>query len=96
MHKEVIGIEEPRTEYTTNSTEATPMPIISGSSKEVNVIDDGEDILSQTSYATTAMNASLRIPRLPKEAKEQEQFECPLCFMIVSINTYSAWKYVLL
>ena len=89
-HVEAIGIEEPRTEHTTNSTEATR-----GALKETNVIDDGEDILSRTSYATTVKNTSLRVPRLPKEAQEQEHFECPLCFMIVSIYTYSVWKYVL-
>lgn len=94
-HVEVIGIEEPRTEHTTNSTEATPMPAVSGALKEMNVIDDGEDILSQTSYATTVKNTSLRVPRLPKEAQKQEHFECPLCFMIVSIHTYPVWKYVL-
>jgi hypothetical protein len=88
---EVIGIEEPRTEHTTNSTEATPMPAISHAANR-DAIDEGEDIQSQTSYAKTDKNTTLRVPRLPKEARDREYFECPLCFMIVSIHTYPVWK----
>jgi len=92
---EVIGIEEPRTEHTTNSTEATPLPVTSAVPQKTvgpDVIDDGEDIQSQTSYAKTDKHTSLRVPRLPKAAETQEYFECPLCFMIVSIHSHSVWK----
>lgn len=92
---EKLGFEEPKTEYTTNSTEATPMPEARETSSTDNasgalVLDDGDN-LSQTSYATS-INATLRIPRLPKNALEQEHFECPFCYMIVSIQTTAAWK----
>ncbi|KAF2467713.1 uncharacterized protein BDR25DRAFT_374557, partial [Lindgomyces ingoldianus] len=85
---EMIGFEEPRTEHTTNSTEATPIPIARTNS--LNVFD-GDDALSQTSYATS-VNAAIRVPPLPKEAREEEHFECPLCFMILSIHTKLGWK----
>ncbi|ORY02187.1 hypothetical protein BCR34DRAFT_88313 [Clohesyomyces aquaticus] len=84
---EKIGHEEPTTEYTTNSTEASPVPNFQNAS----VIDDGEDTLSHTSYATS-VNATIRVPPLPNEAKKYEPFECPLCFTIVSIHSTVAWK----
>lgn len=87
---EKIGFEEPRTEHTTNSTEASPIPRASTNSENVM---DGDDALSQTSYATS-VNATIRVPPLPKEAREKDHFECPLCFMIVSIHTTAGWKYV--
>jgi hypothetical protein len=99
---ESIGFEEPRTEHTTNSTEASPIPLDAvvrpalGTSAAVlptldTVMDDGQDALSQTSYANS-VNDTLRVPPLPREAREKEHFECPLCFMIVSIHTKAAWK----
>jgi hypothetical protein len=89
---ERIGHEEPRTEHTTNSTEASPMPILD-QAKVNTVMDDSFDFdtLSQTSYATS-INATIRAPPLPKEAKEKEHFECLLCYMIVSIHTTAGWK----
>lgn len=87
---EKIGHEEPRTERTNNSTEASPMLVTSGNVNSV--LDDGEDTVSQTSYATS-VNATIRAPPLPKEAREKKHFECPLCYMIVAIHTTAGWKY---
>lgn len=87
---ELIGIEAPKTQYTSNSTEATPLPVNRVSSFEVL---DENDALSQTSYAPSE-NATIRVPKLPKIAQEQEHYECPFCFMIVSIHDKKAWKYV--
>ena len=86
---DLIGFEEPRTEHTSNSTQAAPIP-----KARTNSFDmlDGDDTLSQTSYATS-VNAAIRVPPLPKEAREEEHFECPICFMIVSIHTTAGWKY---
>ena len=86
---EKIGFEEPRTEHTTNSTEASLLPKRAATADDV--LDDGDDALSQTSYATS-VNATIRVPPLPKEARQKEYFECPLCFMIVSIHTIAGWK----
>ncbi|RYP18216.1 hypothetical protein DL765_004073 [Monosporascus sp. GIB2] len=79
---DLIGLEAPRTEHTSNSTEATSMP-----TAELNI----DDALSQTSYAASE-NAAIRVPPLPKEAHEKEHYECPICFMIVSIHTAAGWK----
>ncbi|KAF4470144.1 Zinc finger transcription factor ace1 [Fusarium albosuccineum] len=47
---------------------------------------------SETSYATSATNAERpRLPALPKEA-DSGPFECPFCFMIVSIKSRRLWK----
>ncbi|KAF2491476.1 hypothetical protein BU16DRAFT_565175 [Lophium mytilinum] len=94
---EKIGFEEARTEQTANSTEASPMPKLLGTPTDDNrlvedkLVDDGEDDLSQSSRATST-NATIRVPSLPKESLENEHYECPLCFMIVSIHTRPAWK----
>ncbi|KAF2814360.1 uncharacterized protein BDZ99DRAFT_380858, partial [Mytilinidion resinicola] len=94
---EKLGFEEPKTEHTANSTEASPMPKLLSVSKDANevmddkVMDDGDDGLSQTSYATS-INATLKVPSLPRVAQENECYECPLCFMILSIRTKPAWK----
>ena len=89
---EKIRYEKPRTEFTTNSTEASKIPetaeVMAASH---DVLDDDDDALSQTSYATS-MNATTRVPPLPKEAEEKDHFECLLCFSIVSIHSKIAWK----
>ncbi|KAF2792134.1 hypothetical protein K505DRAFT_338961 [Melanomma pulvis-pyrius CBS 109.77] len=45
-----------------------------------------------TSYSTL-VNATIRALLLPKEAREKEHFECPLCYMVVAIHTKAGWKY---
>jgi hypothetical protein len=59
----------------------------------MNMFDD-EEIASQTSYASS-VNSTIRLPPLPTSALKNDVFECPLCFMIVSIHTEAAWKYVI-
>ncbi|RYP66474.1 hypothetical protein DL770_008796 [Monosporascus sp. CRB-9-2] len=85
---DLIGLEAPRTEHTSNSTEATSMPEARVNGFEVL---DSDDALSQTSYATS-VNTAIRVPPLPKEAHEKDYYECPICFMIVSIHTAVGWK----
>jgi hypothetical protein len=87
---EKIGFEKTITEFTTNSTEATPIPRIERS-MSLNVLDEGDDTASQTSYATS-VNATIRVPSLPREARNKDFFECPLCFLLVSIQTAAGWK----
>lgn len=89
---EKIGSEKPMTEFTTNSTEATPLPVIERVNS-LNIVDEGDDTASQTSYATS-VNAAIKIPALPKAARDGDYFECPLCFLLVSINSHAEWKYV--
>jgi hypothetical protein len=87
---EKIGFEKATTEFTTNSTEATPIPRIERS-MSLNVVDEGDDTASQTSFATS-VNATIRVPSLPREARNKEFFECPYCFLLVSIHTAAGWK----
>ncbi|KAF5710471.1 zinc finger transcription factor ace1 [Fusarium globosum] len=56
-------------------------------------VDDASDTgRSQTSWATSAANPERRkIPALPAEA-ENGPFECPFCFMMVSITSKIYWK----
>jgi hypothetical protein len=82
-----LGYEAARTEFTTNSTEATRLQ----RTDSLNILDDGDDTTSQTSYATS-VNATMRPPNLPREAREKEHYNCPLCFALVAIHTTSAWK----
>lgn len=54
---------------------------------------DDDDQGSMTSFATTAANSDkLKVPALPKAAVYGEEFECILCYCIVSIKNWSDWK----
>lgn len=86
----------------TNNTEivaSTVASSIPGHMKEQAncCIQDEEDVhsvagASQTSYATSvASNQTLRIPPMPADAL-RGPFQCPFCFMIVSIRDTAAWK----
>ncbi|KAI0450709.1 hypothetical protein F5B21DRAFT_415916 [Xylaria acuta] len=47
---------------------------------------------SQTSYATSGpQSGRLKIPSLPKQASDGP-FECPYCYMIISVSTTIQWK----
>jgi hypothetical protein len=49
---------------------------------------------SQTSYATSGpASGRLKMPPLPEQAS-QGPYECPYCYMIISVNTTAQWKYV--
>ncbi|KAJ4319287.1 hypothetical protein N0V94_003979 [Neodidymelliopsis sp. IMI 364377] len=84
---EKLGLEAARTETTTNSTEATKLQ----RTNSLNLLDEDDDTSSQTSYATS-INATLRAPKLPKEARERDHYNCPLCFALIDIHTTAAWK----
>jgi hypothetical protein len=87
---ERIGSDNATTEFTANSTEATPLPNIVRV-HSLDVLDADADMASQTSYATS-VNATIRMPPLPKEAYTNESFECPLCFFLISIHNTKAWR----
>jgi len=56
-----------------------------------------EDEKSDTGATTTSFGTSiadsgrLKVPPLPKQANEGP-FECPYCFMIISVSTRAGWK----
>lgn len=86
-HVDLLGLEEPSSEHTTASTEATALPQTYGGV----VLDEGLETISQTSYAPS-VNDTLRTPRLPEVADKHEHYECPLCFSMIAIHKRSAWK----
>ncbi|KAF5590632.1 zinc finger transcription factor ace1 [Fusarium pseudoanthophilum] len=58
--------------------------------KEVDDVSDA--VRSQTSWATSVANPDRpKIPALPVEA-ENGPFECPFCFMMISIASKNHWK----
>ncbi|WKT46770.1 hypothetical protein QSH57_011644 [Fusarium oxysporum f. sp. vasinfectum] len=78
------------------STVASSLPKKLNISEHISLeeeVDDASDTArSQTSWATSAANPDGRkIPALPAEA-ENGPFECPFCFMMVSITSRNHWK----
>ncbi|KAJ4330195.1 hypothetical protein N0V87_010219, partial [Didymella glomerata] len=83
---EKLGLEEPKTEYTANSTEATPVPE-SGPASSITPgqqsLDDGYETLSQTSATMTLRQlrkhlgqhqeqlALFALPKLPNESDDE-------------------------
>jgi hypothetical protein len=56
-------------------------------------INENDDLISQTSLATTVANSDkLTAPPFPKNAIYGQEFECPLCYCIVSIDNWDGWK----
>ncbi|KAI9790139.1 MAG: hypothetical protein M1816_005339 [Peltula sp. TS41687] len=54
-----------------------------------------EEEASETSYSTSAVSGlggeSIFIPRLPSESAERKPFECPFCFMVISLESLRSW-----
>ncbi|KAI1746749.1 hypothetical protein F4782DRAFT_523557 [Xylaria castorea] len=80
------------------STVASSIPIamrVHGTVSAFRGLDEDERSdtgFSQTSFATTAPESDrLRIPPLPKRAYEGP-FECPFCFMLISVSSTHQWK----
>jgi hypothetical protein len=86
---ERLGRDGAQSEYTANSTEATPLPTTDLANQLLE--HDNDDSVSLTSFATS-VNATLRCPPLPEEGLEQKPFQCPFCYMMVSIDSAWAWR----
>jgi hypothetical protein len=72
------------------STVASSLPIqIKAGAFEIETkVDD-----DQTSFATTVANSDkLKVPPFPENAVYGQEFECPLCYCIVSIDNWTGWK----
>ncbi|KAK2761691.1 hypothetical protein FQN54_001519 [Arachnomyces sp. PD_36] len=84
-----------RTEMVPESTVASSLP---PALKEMDHLDLSEDHGSEAGFsdASTATSTNdtmkLRPPPLPKEAEDGSPFECPLCFMIISVRSTRSWK----
>ena len=96
-----INFDEGYTEAGAKSTVASSVPLgmkDAGKSApafgELGEDDHSETGISQTSYATTAPDSEkLRVPPLPQQYSKGP-FECPFCFMLISVINRFQWKYV--
>lgn len=62
------------------------------SSVDIDETKDFEDVVSETSYASSnADDSKLRPPPLPEAGLNGLPFECPLCFRIISARGVFAW-----
>ncbi|KAI1345579.1 hypothetical protein F5Y01DRAFT_52592 [Xylaria sp. FL0043] len=87
-----------RSEAGAQSTVASSIPLAMKGPEAVPVFggldeDERSDTgFSQTSFATTAPGSErLRIPPLPKRSYDGP-FECPFCFMLISVSSTYQWK----
>ncbi|KAI1317442.1 hypothetical protein F5Y16DRAFT_392754 [Xylariaceae sp. FL0255] len=89
----------PGSEAGVQSTIASSIPLALKDEKSCNPsfsrLDEDEisnSGASQTSYATSGpASGRLKMPSLPEEAS-QGPFECPFCYMIISVTTTIQWK----
>lgn len=95
------GIEESdgKAKYQLQSTIASSLPQALMSNRHAFDLDEdasSDARASQTFFAASTGHAAEgpRVPPLPRDAREGESFECPFCFMLVSIRTRQTWKYV--
>ncbi|KAI0414937.1 hypothetical protein F5X98DRAFT_365463 [Xylaria grammica] len=87
-----------RSDAGAQSTVASSIPSAMRAPEAVPVfgeLDDDERSdadFSQTSFATTAPESErLRIPPLPRKSHDGP-FECPFCFMLISVSSTLQWK----
>ncbi|OJD33127.1 zinc finger transcription factor ace1 [Diplodia corticola] len=77
------------------TTVASSLPLeVKAESFHLNLEDHrSESGQTQTSFATSAPETEgLRVPPVPREAREGNPFPCPFCFMIISTTTRRSWK----
>jgi hypothetical protein len=90
-HKETSVGQSERIESTVVSSIPLAMRT-SGPTIQVEKHDYYEDVLSQTSYASSNNDpVKLRPPPLPEQGHNGEPFECPLCCRLSSVSQTSAW-----
>ena len=83
------------TEGSTPPTVVLSDTIVTGvESRHIDVQDKAPDSeKSQISYAPSMpAGGALRIPSPPKESSGGAPFECPYCFVIISVDGVSAWQ----
>lgn len=96
------GLEDPETElHIAQSTVASSIPQhlkttnMKSDAASFGVLEEDQRSdtgYSQTSYATSTANSEgLRVPTIPEEHR-RGAFECPFCFMMISVSTNYAWK----
>ena len=82
-------------EGATEQAEALSETVVSGPMPEDEI--KSETDVSQTSYASTILpGASSTMPPVPREADDKRPFECPYCYVLISIDGTRSWhKHIL-
>lgn len=93
---DMITTDYVRDETLPQSTIASSLPL---EVKESNIFIDldqdqqSDSGMTQTSFASSAVSFhELKVPPMPKEARDGEPFPCPFCFMMISISARRSWK----
>ncbi|KAG7006555.1 hypothetical protein G7Y79_00014g037300 [Physcia stellaris] len=92
-HPEIhYNIEDDKTEDTNDWLSETVVTV--PQSRSIDFDDTASDSdISQSSYAESLVSGSnTSVPPLPKEAGDNEPFECPFCYIIVKIDTTRTWN----
>jgi hypothetical protein len=87
--------QDTHTEILSQSTIASSLPTALKSVDHIDLDRDSqsESGISDASSATaTDDTTKLHLPPLPKKAQDGSPFECPLCFMIISIRKTRSWR----
>lgn len=86
------NIEDDNIEDTTDWLSDTVVTVPQSQSIDFDDIASDSDV-SQSSYAESLVSGNnTSIPPLPKEAGDNEPFECPFCYIIVRIDTTRSWN----
>lgn len=88
--------QDGKTEIVPQSTVASSIPQeVKADSFYLDLEEDqqSESGFTQTSFATSAGGfQELKVPPMPKEARDGNPFPCPFCFMIISVGSRRSWK----
>jgi hypothetical protein len=96
-HRSRLGAEDGADEVVTTHTErlsSKATTFISPNTLETTEAEEGDDdAVSFMSASTTIESLSaLKLPRLADLSKDQQPFECPICFTLQSFQREKAWK----
>jgi len=87
--------QDTHTEILPQSTIASSLPTALKSVDHIDLDGDSQSesgISDASSATTTNYTTKLHLPPLPKEAQDGSPFECPLCYMIISIRKTRSWR----
>ncbi|KAK8246591.1 hypothetical protein HDK90DRAFT_15103 [Phyllosticta capitalensis] len=76
---------------------ASSLPAIIKKTSHFDLENDAysESGMTQTSYASSSQDqdfGGLRVPPVPKDGRNGDPFQCPLCFGIVAVKSRRSWK----
>lgn len=85
------AIEDQSDAVSTNISDTVATSFVGQSTTHVE--SDSQSFVSQTSYAQTLLNGEdgMIVPPPPTKSEDGAPFECPYCFVIISISGDKAW-----